>query len=536
MFTTNSAGFFTSIRKKKSNKLNRNSKIINNKSNRINKIRNSKIINNINNSNILSKSNLLCRENSIKYFKWISDRSDFLSLYAGNEIFQKPKNSNKNEIHVHLDHQTSSICSINKIEHTTNFLISENIQKNNGFQWPIGLESSMILNQPSDTEKFINLATIASKRPNGNGVINTLTSGPYKKPASGQRDDRTDMNNVLEKTYPVKKQSFQNYLQSLVNSQYSLCPEGNGIDTHRFYESYAMGSRPIIRRGILSDLHSNFDAKIVENWSDVPQFNKSATFVPDLEKLTVGYWAYKSLRSRCKIVQFFTKGHIEQWRNFLETARRVGVDDLIVVYALDEETVNACTKEGVEVRRNLLGKINIKNVSYHKNNWGKVVSLKIEAIEDALCRGDFILYLDTDIVLLKDPFKNIFNLTQKDILVQTDSGSGEIDDNTMNNLCSGCIFLYPTRKSINFVKQWKKTMKKYKCDQPAFNSVYKMHIAEISILPRKDFPNGALYWDNQKIRYPYLKPVLIHNNHIVGIDAKNNRFKKSGLWFLNSNT
>ena len=62
--------------------------------------------------------------------------------------------------------------------------------------------------------------------------------------------------------------SKQEYYDDLCRSKYVLCPEGTGIDTHRFYEAVFCGATPIVLRNSLSDFYSSYPVKIVENWKD----------------------------------------------------------------------------------------------------------------------------------------------------------------------------------------------------------------------------------------------------------------------------
>ena len=59
------------------------------------------------------------------------------------------------------------------------------------------------------------------------------------------------------------------YYNSLMNSKYSLCPIGTGLDTHRFYESIYLNTIPIIKRNKLSDLHLKFPCIIVDSWEQI---------------------------------------------------------------------------------------------------------------------------------------------------------------------------------------------------------------------------------------------------------------------------
>ena len=44
----------------------------------------------------------------------------------------------------------------------------------------------------------------------------------------------------------MPKTDFKSYLTELKQHRFSLCIRGNGLDTHRFYESLLMGTIPVI--------------------------------------------------------------------------------------------------------------------------------------------------------------------------------------------------------------------------------------------------------------------------------------------------
>lgn len=63
--------------------------------------------------------------------------------------------------------------------------------------------------------------------------------------------------------------SKQEYYDDLCRSKYVLCPEGTGMDTHRFYEAVFCGATPVVLRNSLSDLYLQYQCKIIEKWSDL---------------------------------------------------------------------------------------------------------------------------------------------------------------------------------------------------------------------------------------------------------------------------
>lgn len=58
------------------------------------------------------------------------------------------------------------------------------------------------------------------------------------------------------------------YYADLCRSEFVLCPEGTGIDTHRVYEALLCGATPVVRRNSLSHLYEKLPVCIVDRWSE----------------------------------------------------------------------------------------------------------------------------------------------------------------------------------------------------------------------------------------------------------------------------
>lgn len=56
------------------------------------------------------------------------------------------------------------------------------------------------------------------------------------------------------------------YYADLCHSNFVLCPEGTGIDTHRVYESILCGAIPVVVRNSLSHLYETLPVCILEQW------------------------------------------------------------------------------------------------------------------------------------------------------------------------------------------------------------------------------------------------------------------------------
>lgn len=104
---------------------------------------------------------------------------------------------------------------------------------------------------------------------------------------------------LQEKEVPIQPRChpFENW-QYLAQSYFSICPEGNGIDTHRFWESLYLRTIPVILRNPLTEqLAKEYPCILLEKWEDlepnVLQINTAITNQDLFTKLSFGYFANK---------------------------------------------------------------------------------------------------------------------------------------------------------------------------------------------------------------------------------------------------
>lgn len=83
-----------------------------------------------------------------------------------------------------------------------------------------------------------------------------------------------------------------NFLREIRNHTFVLCPRGNGVDTHRMWETLYMGSIPIVKRNIAMDEFSDLPICFINDWTEV-----TADFL-NSEKLRIqnGNWNMKKLK------------------------------------------------------------------------------------------------------------------------------------------------------------------------------------------------------------------------------------------------
>lgn len=63
---------------------------------------------------------------------------------------------------------------------------------------------------------------------------------------------------------------FRDYLLDLKSHKFCLCPQGNGFDTHRFWESLYMKTIPIVKKTVMTEFWAKFFPIIlIDDWNEV---------------------------------------------------------------------------------------------------------------------------------------------------------------------------------------------------------------------------------------------------------------------------
>ena len=60
--------------------------------------------------------------------------------------------------------------------------------------------------------------------------------------------------------------NFDGYLDNIYNHRFVLCPEGNGIDTHRLWECLYMGTIPIVKANKNVRFYEDLPILMVNEW------------------------------------------------------------------------------------------------------------------------------------------------------------------------------------------------------------------------------------------------------------------------------
>ncbi len=98
---------------------------------------------------------------------------------------------------------------------------------------------------------------------------------------------------------------FNDYIYNVYRHKFVVCPEGNGIDTHRIWETLFMGSIPIVLSSInISFYERLLSILVVDNWNELTVERLQEVFTSilkvdfDSSVLTFEYWKNKILKER----------------------------------------------------------------------------------------------------------------------------------------------------------------------------------------------------------------------------------------------
>lgn len=86
------------------------------------------------------------------------------------------------------------------------------------------------------------------------------------------------------------------FLSEIKSSKFVFCPRGNGIDTHRLWETLYMGSYPIVKYENTHDLFKDLPILFIKDWSEINEDFLNDKFIEfknnnwNLEKLKLSYW------------------------------------------------------------------------------------------------------------------------------------------------------------------------------------------------------------------------------------------------------
>ena len=201
------------------------------------------------------------------------------------------------------------------------------------------------------------------------------------------------------------------------------------------------------------------------------------------------------------------EGGMEIAKNLLTSIEKVGIPlSQVLLYKL-EEGVNESVDCGTPA-------------------FNRLVIEKIRVILDALNTNDSVLWVDTDIVFLKNCLADVeIRGSLSEMCFQQQYGIP---------VCSGFMTIKSSERTKMFLTNVIDLMKQKPefDDEAMINSTFWQVGMNITTLPYLHYPVGKFFFNKEnEVRGVVAdQSYIVHNNYIIGNNAKIERFKKVGLW------
>jgi hypothetical protein len=154
--------------------------------------------------------------------------------------------------------------------------------------------------------------------------------------------------------------------------------------------------------------------------------------------------------------------------------------------------------------------------TYGSSGYKEMVSKRAGYILKSFESCNRVIYTDVDTIWKYNPLPH---------LVGNYDLWASLDD--ISYVCTGFFAIIKTQKTVSFLKKWNNELiNQSQLNQPVFNRVLKSTNIKTAYLNRNEFPSGNIYFSKSSPK----NAVIIHNNFIIGLDKKVERFKHWGLW------
>ena len=197
-----------------------------------------------------------------------------------------------------------NIDSTYKIPDSVKYWFTQNVNVNNKkiISIPIGLENKKWYQDIHKKQKILSKVKYSSKK-----IKNTLY---LNHNINNNVLERQDLYKILKDkpwvtiNHGKNGQDFDNYIENIYNHKFMVCPNGNGIDTHRLWECLYLNTIPIVKSDINNSFYQDLPICFVNNWNDITQkfldneYCRITNNKYNLNKLKMSYWKELILNAR----------------------------------------------------------------------------------------------------------------------------------------------------------------------------------------------------------------------------------------------
>ena len=293
-------------------------------------------------------NNLIARIRTYNLFK---DKKNVKCLFVTN--FKKFIDTNLDisniDTLVIIDDPYKSVCY--STHNYKNFLNHSKIKKVYAENWkddihpkltiiPIGFESTAIKN--NNEKIMIEISKNQKKiKEKPLKILNNTHFLLHLEPKSGSYNQRQEVIDKLKNNKLVdfwnKKRTKEETWKQHNNYSFEICAEGNGLDTHRFYEALLLNTIPIVKRNSLESMYLKFPCVILDDWNEITEENciKWKTELQDrIEsekyKLELDFWLNNEnnliiieTRKKGADINYFNKKFINYHINYINNDNQI---------------------------------------------------------------------------------------------------------------------------------------------------------------------------------------------------------------------
>lgn len=371
------------------------------------------------------------------------------------------------------------------------------------------------------------------------------------------------------------------YFSSLASYKFVISPEGNGLDCHRHYEALLAGCIPIVEFNIpIEDKYRGLPILYTKDYSEITSdflnivYDTMLDKIYDFSRLFKSYYSKEEqklideygfhwIRRVCPEsrpdtyfnsiygtplvwITLINYGYINYTKNFLKSMEVHSCPFKLIVYCLDKKIIDELSeyKNAICFDASLFIKEEFAPylTEWNTMDYKKICFSKLDAIKYTHTLSHIngiwaVGYIDTDIIVFKNPTDIFINKMRSDrniaVFSQCDENSNNTECSNQTNcpdMCTGTM-VFRTGSIDNSIFNYSdEDILKYSGDQHFLEVTFNKNQINRLTISRDILLNGA---------YPGLKDnfvlpesaYLIHYNWMIG-SQKEYYMKKNSMWYL----
>lgn len=256
-----------------------------------------------------------------------------------------------------------------------------------------------------------------------------------------------------------------------------------------------------------------------------------------------------SYLDRLVVVTSTNHAYVDVTENWLSSIRRTGnPHPNIHIVAEDELAYNALVKSTageniVHIRKAPNLSTNMTLI-FDTPEYKRFCNKRPQYILDLLKSGHDVLFSDVDILWFQKPYPTFYSdSTDNDAAKKADIYVMQDQAPPRQIFCAGFVMYRSTEVTIKWVQKWiaELELRNHKRpDQEILNMMVKGNVKDVppallEVLNPEKYLSGQNYFnDTWRAENTHIQPIVLHNNWIVGHEAKVQRFKDLGTWYTKS--